>query len=179
MTQIKYKQFAIRFDASVAINNHAPNMPSYARKKIRRSRIASDIEEDEGVSINGDAEDDEQELEGVKASATVTKKEKGKAVAKHRQVADGQSDGQVEDEDTENESDDDNVKIDVANFKDQPLSRVEMPKVKGLATDWEDMAKKIQQSWAGVRQVAVAIAESAEDEKCQKVCPVVNNLVMD
>ncbi|KIL67837.1 hypothetical protein M378DRAFT_122007 [Amanita muscaria Koide BX008] len=96
------------------------------------------------------------------------RKGKGKAVDKRKAVEDNQSD-EVKDEDVDDESDDNNsAKIDVTNFKNQPLSRTEMPKVKGLASDWDSLDKKIQQSWAGVRQVSVAMAESTEDEQGHK-----------
>ncbi len=139
------------------------------RQRIRR-HVASDIEEDE-VLQNGTAE--EQEDEEVEVKSQTARKEKGrgkeKASEKRTRVEEDQSDGQDEEEVTEAESDDDAARVDVTNFKDQPLSRVEAGKLYGLSTDWKEMDKRMQQSWSGVRQVAVALAGTAEDEG-EKVC---------
>lgn len=139
------------------------------RQRIRR-HVASDIEEDD-VMEDGTAE--EQEDEEVEVKPNTAKKQKGKgkekASEKRTRVEEDQSDAQDEEEETEAESDDNAARVDVTNFKDQPLTGAETGKLHGLSTDWKELDKKIQQSWSGVRQVAVALAGTAEDEG-EKVC---------
>jgi hypothetical protein len=139
------------------------------RQRIRR-HVASDIEEDE-VLQDVTAEDQEDEEVEVKPQTVKKGKGKGKEKAseKRTRVEEDQSDGQDEEEETEAESDDDAARVDVTNFKDQPLSKAEAHKLYGLSTDWKEMDKRIQKSWSGVRQVAVALAGTAEDES-EKVC---------
>lgn len=140
------------------------------RNRTQR-RVASDIEDDDvmqdgTIKVQGD-----EEIE-VKPETTV-KKDKGKgkekASEKRKRVEEDQSDEQDEDEGTEDESDDDAARVDVTDFKDQPLSRVDGQKLHGFATDWKEMDRNIQQSWSGVRQVGVALAGTAKDED-EKVC---------
>ncbi|KAK2465226.1 hypothetical protein APHAL10511_002580 [Amanita phalloides] len=110
---------------------------------------------------------DKKQAVKIESRPQVVKKEKGKgkAAKKRNRVEEDQSDGQDDHEDSGQESDDENARMEVTNFKDQPLGRAEAQKLRGLASDWRDIDKKIQQSWVGVRQVAVAMAGAVEDEE--------------
>lgn len=139
------------------------------RQRTRR-RVASDIEEDE-VMQDGTAR--AQADEEIEVKTMTTKKEKGKgkekASEKRKRVEEDQSDEEDEDEEPEDESDDNAARVDVTDFKDQALGKIEGQKLHGFATDWKEMDRKIQSTWTGVRQVGVALAGTAEDEG-EKVC---------
>ena len=137
------------------------------KKSGRRHRVSSDTEEDD-VMEDGTAY--AQKDEEVKVKTEVVKKGKGKAPERRRRAEEDGSDEQDEDEEMEDESDDNNARIDVSDFKDQPLGRGELQKLHGLAADWSELDYKIQQSWGGIRQVALAIAETADGEEGEKVC---------
>ncbi|KAF8631792.1 hypothetical protein AX17_005007 [Amanita inopinata Kibby_2008] len=130
---------------------------SSSRKRLtRRQRVASDIEEDESTQNKPEVKED------VGGKSRRVKKEKG-AVGKRKRVEEEHSDGQHDEEQVEGDDGDENdARIDITNLSDQPLGRAELQKLKGLASDWQVMDKSIQQSWARVREVAVAMAEAAE-----------------
>ena len=139
------------------------------RNRTRR-RVASDIENDD-VMQDGTVQVQEDEEIDVKPETVNKDKGKGKEKAseKRKRVEEDQSDEQDEDEGTEDESDDNAARVDVTDFKDQPLGRVDGQKLYGFATDWKEMNRNIQSNWTGVRQVGVALAGTAKDED-EKVC---------
>lgn len=125
--------------------------PSTSRRKpTHRRRLDSDIEEDESTQKNTKA------LEGSRPK----KPSKGKGHERPPQVP-GDGDDPM--------GEDDNDVVDVDNFEDQPLSKVDMGKFRGLSQDWNSMASKIRQNWSVVGEVAAAMADSAEGTELEKV----------
>lgn len=124
--------------------------PSTSRRKpTHRRRLDSDIEEDESTQKNTKA------LEGSRPK----KPSKGKGHERPPQVP-GDGDDPM--------GEDDNDVVDVDNFEDQPLSKADMGKFRGLSQDWNSMASKIRQNWSVVGEVAAAMADSAEGTELEK-----------
>lgn len=118
--------------------------------KSRNRQVTSDIEDDD-VQVEND------EVDNIKETKKTKKRPKATAV----QESDADSEAGVAD-------DDEDGIIDVKKFGDHSLSRAELPKLQGLARDWEAMAQRIDQSLQGPTDVAVA-AVDASDEKMEKV----------
>lgn len=67
------------------------------------------------------------------------------------------------------ESDDDDGRIDVENFRDQPLDKKEGAKLHGIAQDWELIRKQIHQgSFSLVKDVAISLADVMEVDQSVK-----------
>ena len=109
--------------------------------------------EDDGVDEDGD--EDEQ----PSRSARVKKERISKRKQPDPKVPVG-----------DNEDDDDDDRIDVENFKDQPLAREDAGKVAGIIKDWE-MIRKQSQSGAGgwMEGIGVSMADLMDGEEAQKV----------
>ena len=71
-------------------------------------------------------------------------------------------------DDDENE-DNDEGRIDIENFRDQPLGKIDAPKLQGIGKDWITMEQRVRQHWKVVGDVAVSIADAAEGEDAEKV----------
>ncbi|KAF8636024.1 hypothetical protein AX15_000184 [Amanita polypyramis BW_CC] len=134
------------------------------KKPSRLRRVSSDIDEEE-VMENGTA--NARENDEVKTERVV-KKGKEKAPERRKRAGGDESDEQDEDEEMADGSDDDDTRLDVSDFKDQPLGRGELQKLHGLATDWKDLDKKIKQNSGGVIQAALEIADIADGEEGEK-----------
>ncbi|KAJ7601027.1 zinc-finger of the MIZ type in Nse subunit-domain-containing protein [Mycena floridula] len=69
--------------------------------------------------------------------------------------------------------------IDMENFGDHPLSKADLQKLQGLATDWEQMAKKIEMSLGGPGDVAISMADLADGDQVQKGLIELENIVKE
>jgi len=67
------------------------------------------------------------------------------------------------------DEDDDEGRIDIENFSDQPLEKIDAPKLQGIGRDWITMEQRVRQHWKVVGDVAVSIADAAEGEDAEKV----------
>ncbi|KAH7913405.1 hypothetical protein BJ138DRAFT_1146131 [Hygrophoropsis aurantiaca] len=139
---------------------------SSSRRKSARSRrepSSDGIEEDHatqqdaGDDVEGEGSDEEQP-----SRKRTLKKEKKSA----RKV---KEDSEQEDEPPLPDDDDDDDRIDIQNFKDQPLGREEGAKLRGIAQDWELIRKQIHQGSFGlVKDVAVSLADVMEGEHAEE-----------
>jgi len=125
--------------------------------------LSSDgIEEDQPTQHGGEDEEvDDDEDEQPVRSARV-KREK---LSKGRRPDPKEPTG-----DNSDEEDDDEDRIDVENFKDQPLAREDASKVAGIIKDWE-MIRKQSQSGAGgwMEGIGVSMADLMDEEEAKKV----------
>ena len=136
-------------------------MPS-RRTARRRARSSSEEIEDQPNTQETRTDDVEGSEGEDTATARPTKKANGKGKSKTKQGTNGAGPSLVE-----NGDDDEaalraaNDRIDVQNFKDQPLSKEDAKKIQGLVVDWETIVKKIEDNpFTLVREVAASMAES-------------------
>ncbi|KAH7921912.1 hypothetical protein BV22DRAFT_1038079 [Leucogyrophana mollusca] len=137
-----------------------------SRRKSARSRRepSSDrIEEDDptqhGADDDVEGEGSEEEQPQRKRKSVVVKKEK-------KSTKQARGDSEPEEEPAEHDEDDDDDRIDIQNFKDQPLGREEGMKLRGIAQDWEMIRKQIHQSsFNMVKGVAISLADVMEGEQ--------------
>ncbi|KAI6147499.1 hypothetical protein BKA82DRAFT_139549 [Pisolithus tinctorius] len=129
-------------------------MPAASRKRASRARRepsddhieAGDLTQRDGEAVDSEASDGEQSRRTVKKDK---KDKKGKAVHGEGGLA--------------LESDNDDGRIDVENFRDQPLDKKEGAKLHGIAQDWELIRKQIHQgSFSLVKDVAISLADVME-----------------
>jgi hypothetical protein len=141
-----------------ALNVNAILMPSTAsssrrtRARVSKRPSSDDIEEDNPVLPREDVDDDE-EMQPPPPS----RKKKGK-----RPVAADSKEGE--------DSGDDDDDMDLDNFENQPLSKSDGAKLRGLAQDWSQIRKGVHQlSFDQLREIAIAMADTAEGEAAEKV----------
>jgi hypothetical protein len=136
---------------------------SYSRRKTNsRRQISSDIEEDNPTQHTQDNLDDHDDDEPRRVSKSV-KKEK-KPNIKQRQ----EPQGHPNHDDQDDEDDEDDSRINVDDFHNQPLGKRDLPKLAGMSSDWSQMAKKIRQNWNVVGDVAISMADVAEEDEGEK-----------
>ncbi|KAG5715203.1 E3 SUMO-protein ligase nse2 [Termitomyces sp. T112] len=139
-------------------------MPSatFSRKKSHKRQASSEIEDGGPSSFRGveQVEDDEDEPYTRRVNRVKTEKKPNVATKKERVLND-------EDEDNGGDDDDDE-RIDVENFHDQPLSRVEFTRLQGLSRDWKMVADQVKPNWSVVGDVAVALADHSEGKEVEQ-----------
>jgi len=127
---------------------------SRRRTRITKQSSSDRIEEDNPTQQGEDVDGDEEEQ--PKPS---TRRAKGKARANTLQ----QETVGVEDDVEEDEND-------YKNLPDQPLSKSDAAKLKGLALDWSQIRKGIHQpSFNQLRDIAIALADTTEGDEAEGV----------
>ncbi|KAF8158331.1 hypothetical protein B0H34DRAFT_450510 [Crassisporium funariophilum] len=134
-----------------------PVATSSRRKPNVRRQNSSDIEDSRPTQADGAEDDaiDETRPQGSRARVKMEKKANGK------QRAEPERDDEAAAED-DAEEDDDEDRIDVDNFPDHPLSRVDLVKINGISKDWESMQRQTWDKWDSIKDVAAAMAEAGE-----------------
>lgn len=166
-------QVAIPFLVNLLFIFVMPVATSSRRKKNARSNRApsSDgIEEDQPTQGGEDDEvDDDEEGDQPSRSARVKKEKlvKGRRLAPKAPARDEDDD----DDDGEGDAEDaDMGRIDVENFKDQPLSREDAGKVSGIIKDWEMIRKRNDDAAKGLMEnIGISMADLMEEEEATKV----------
>lgn len=135
---------------------------AFSRKKSHKHKVSSEIEDD-GQSMSryaAQVEDDEDNPHSRRVNG-VKKDKRPNVVARKERIPD--------DED-EDDGGDDEERIDVENFRDQPLGRTEVTKLQGLSRDWKMVADQVKPNWSVVGDVAVALADYGEGKEVEYVC---------
>ena len=135
---------------------------SKSRRRVRRAPSSDHIEEEDDPSqkraddVDND-EDSEGDVQPVRKKISVKKEKKPKINHGDTEApAAGPSN-------TNNNTDDDDDRIDIQNFRDQPLDKKDGPKLHGIAQDWEMIRKQIHQSsFRLVKDVAISLADVME-----------------
>jgi hypothetical protein len=141
---------------------------TFSRRNASRRQASSDIEEDQPTQHRGREAVDNEEDEDEQPRRRVNGVKKEKKATSSRQVAKQPiKNSETKDEDDDDEDDD---RIDVENFHDQPLGRVDLPKILGLSKDWQQMEKQVQQNWNVIVDVATSVADAAEGDDAETVC---------
>lgn len=145
-----------------------------SRRRIRRAPSSDNIEEEDDPSqrhaddVDND-EDSEEDVQPVRKKVTVKKEKKPK-------INGGDVDPPVagpSNAHDRNDGDDDD-RIDIENFRDQPLDKKEGAKLHGIAQDWEMIRKQIHQSsFRLVKDVAISLADVMEVGKAEEVSAVI------
>ena len=133
-------------------------VPTASRHRLARRQNSEEIEDARRTQARrpaDDVSDDDQPAVRVK------KEKKGKKRAVANDEDDDAPDGAAPADDDDEDEDD---RIDVDNFPDQPLSRADLHKLKGISQDWESMANQIGQQHGIYRDVATAMAEAGEPD---------------
>ncbi|KAN0087448.1 hypothetical protein V8E55_006069 [Tylopilus felleus] len=140
-----------------------------SRRRIRRAPSSDNIEEEDDPSqrhaddVDND-EDSEEDVQPVRKKVTVKKEKKPK-------INGGDVDPPVagpSNAHDRNDGDDDD-RIDIENFRDQPLDKKEGAKLHGIAQDWEMIRKQIHQSsFRLVKDVAISLADVMEVGKAEE-----------
>ena len=133
-----------------------------SRRRVRRAPSSDHIEEEDDPSqkraddVDND-EDSEEDVQPVRKKVSVKKEKKPKINHGDTEApAAGPSN-------TNNNNDDDDDRIDIQNFRDQPLDKKDGPKLHGIAQDWEMIRKQIHQSsFRLVKDVAISLADVME-----------------
>jgi hypothetical protein len=144
-----------------ALTNQGIIMPvassSRRRTRITKQSSSDRIEEDNPTQQGEDVDGDEEEQ--PKQS---TKRAKGKARATSR--------GALQQETVGGEDDVEEDENDYKNLPDQPLSKSDAAKLKGLALDWSQIRKGIHQpSFNQLRDIAIALADTTEGDEAEGV----------
>ncbi|KAF9468565.1 hypothetical protein BDZ94DRAFT_1208718 [Collybia nuda] len=137
-----------------------PTAISSRRKHSSRRRNSSDIEEDRPSQPRNEEVDEQDGSDDQPRRRTNgVRKEK-------RPQQGGQARRKLEDYDGEMDKDekDDDDKIDITNFQDQPIAKVDMKKLLGLAQDWNQMEKLVRQNWKIIGDAATSMAEAVEGD---------------
>lgn len=145
-----------------------PAASSSRRRNNGRSRVlaSDDIEEDQHSQHENEDDDvDEDENEEQPSRSARVKKEKLSRSRRSQHVESAGDEDEDEDEVDEN-------RIDIANFKDQPLSKDDSgPKINGIIKDWEMIRKQSQHSVKGLMDsIGVSMADLMQPEEAKKVC---------
>ena len=140
---------------------------TFSRRNASRRLASSDIEEDQPIQKKGREVVDDEEDENEQSRRRVNGVKKEKKATSSRQVARQSQKDTNKDDDNE---EDDNDRIDVDNFHDQPLGRVDLPKLLGLSKEWQQMEKQVQQNWNVIVDVAASVADAAEGADADEVC---------
>ncbi|EPQ54656.1 hypothetical protein GLOTRDRAFT_130007 [Gloeophyllum trabeum ATCC 11539] len=124
-----------------------------SRRRSRREPVEEPVAEDQGADAQEDIEEEERP---ARRSSKVVKKEVKSARIKVDE-SDDEKDEQVE------------GRIDVTNFKDQPLDVKEGTKLGGLASDWATMAKTLNSSaFNALKELAPSMAEAVDGDEGSK-----------
>ena len=146
----------------LSTNSTMPVSSSSRRRAngTNRQHSSDGIEEDQPTQSQGEDDDvDEDEQSSRSARVKKEKLSKGKRSDPKEPTGDGND-----------EEDDDDGRIDVENFKDQPLAKEDASKVAGIIKDWE-MIRKQSQSGAGgwMENIGVSMADLMDEEEGKKV----------
>jgi len=127
----------------------------------RRTRSSSEEIEDQPNTQETRTDDVEGSEGEDTTTARPTKKANGKGESKTKPGINGAGPSRVENDDGEEAAlRAANDRIDVQNFKDQPLSKEDAKKIQGLVVDWETIVKKIEDNpFTLVREVAASMAK--------------------
>lgn len=136
-----------------------PVASSSRRRNVRR-QASSDIEEDHPTQRGAQEEVDEDEEEQPRRKNV----KKERTSAKKAKVEKGTVKANNSDDD-----DDDDDRIDIANFRNQPLRKADATKLQGLTKDWESLRQNIAQNFKHVRSVAISVADATEPDQGAKV----------
>jgi E3 SUMO-protein ligase NSE2 len=131
--------------------------------RANRQPSSDGIEEDQPTQHRGedDEVDDEDEDEQPSRSARAKKEKISKGKPSHPKAHAG---------DNDEGEDDDEGRIDVENFKDQPLAREDAGKVAGIIKDWEMIRKQSQSGASGwMENIGVSMADLMDEEEAKKV----------
>ncbi|GLB38458.1 putative zinc-finger of the MIZ type in Nse subunit [Lyophyllum shimeji] len=134
---------------------------TFSHRKSNKRQASSDIEED-GPSYSraaAQADDDEHEPQPRRQT---------NGVKKEKKLARKQEPTRDEDDDGAEDDDDDDERIDVDNFRDQPLRRADVNKLQGVSRDWNNFDLQVRPNWNVVGDVAVALAEAGEGSDVQE-----------
>jgi len=139
-------------------NGRAARQPS--SDGIEEDQLVQHQREDDEV----DDDDDEDEPAGQQPSPTRPARFKKEKLSKGRRSGPKERSG-----DNGDEEDDDDGRIDVENFKDQPLAKEDAGKVAGIIKDWE-MIRKQSQSGAGgwMASIGVSMADLMDEEEAKR-----------
>lgn len=125
-----------------------PAMPVATSSRRRRRAPSSDIEEDRPNNV-AEAPVDSDDDAPVAPKSRKTKKRT-------------QSDQQVDN--------DGELPDIISNFQDQPLTRMDLQKLGGVADDWNMIRKQVHtQHFSLMNEIGANVAEFADSEKSQKV----------
>ncbi|KAF8073814.1 hypothetical protein FPV67DRAFT_769004 [Lyophyllum atratum] len=128
---------------------------TFSRRKSSKRQASSDIE-DEGPSHPRAAEQVEDDEPQSRRRANGVKKER-KPVLKQELTR-----REANDADGDDDDDDDDERIDIKNFRDQPLGRADVTKLQGISRDWNSFEKQVRPNWRVVGDVAIVLAEAGE-----------------
>jgi len=144
-------------------------MPAASSSRRRRNREPSEdrIENEDFTQRGRENDDVDEEDEQPRRKST---KEKKLSVKKSKARNEPQGD---DDEGEGKQQEDDDDRIDVNDFKDQPLDRKDAPKISGIAQDWKAIRENVHtSSFQLVTDIAASLAEvegeSQEDKKTSK-----------
>lgn len=131
-------------------------------RSSRRRDPSSDGIEDAQVSQRRIASDDELEDEEEEQPRRSAKGKKGKPT---REIG-----SEAEDDGDEDDELEDDGRIDVNNFKDQPLIKTEAGKIKGVASDWANIRTQSQNTVKGLMDnVGTSLADLMPPDEAEKV----------
>jgi TATA-binding protein-associated factor Taf7 len=153
-------------------------MPKASSSRQRKFEPSSDIDEEDSFQHDPhdgmDVDDIDDEDEGRKPLRTSRSgKERKPNIKKGKAKATG-GDDEVDAEDAEDEG----SRIDVANFRDQPLDKSDANRLNGLCKDWESMRKGLSEaSFQMLNDIGRMLAEVDADGKVRKeICWITTNL---
>ncbi|KAF4589968.1 hypothetical protein EYR40_009645 [Pleurotus pulmonarius] len=122
------------------------------RNRPARTQVESDIEDEPATQPSQD--------ERQSSARTKNARRGGPSNASRMQV-DGEEDernsGAVKDEGDDEDDEDD--RIDVANFYNQPLTKDDLPRLKGLSGDWGTMHDNIANRTGFIAELAASVAD--------------------
>ena len=144
--------------------SHAMPVATTSRQKSSRQRDpSSDGIEEIQASQRRIANNDELEDEVEEQPKRSTKGRKGNPA--------GAMGSETEESGYEDEELEDDSRINVNNFKDQPLIKAEAGKIKGVASDWENIRTQSQNTVKGLMDnVGTSLADLMQPDEAEKVC---------
>ncbi|RDB17908.1 E3 SUMO-protein ligase nse2 [Hypsizygus marmoreus] len=140
---------------------------TFSRRKSSRRQMSSDIEEDRPSQSRADEQVEEADEGPSRRRTNGVKKEKKPNISRRQERA-PEVNGNRDEDDEDDDDDDEDGRIDIANFRDQPLAKTDVVKLQGIARDWNQMEITTRQNWRVVGDVAVAIADAAEGEDAEQ-----------
>jgi hypothetical protein len=159
----------------VTSSSRRKTLPTKGRSSRNRAPSSDRIEEDldsqpeagTDDDVDNDNNEDEDEDEQPVRPSRVKKEKTSKTGRRSRPTAD---DDEEEDEDEEQVNEDHGDRIDVANFKDQPLARSDAGKLTGITKDWEMVRKQSQSAANGLMEnIGVSMADLMDEDEATKV----------
>ncbi|KDQ25993.1 hypothetical protein PLEOSDRAFT_1078328 [Pleurotus ostreatus PC15] len=121
------------------------------RTRPARTQAESDIEDEPETQPS-------QDERQPSAKGKNARRGDGRSNASRMQV-DGEDEPKTEAAKDEDDDDDENDRIDVANFYNQPLTKEDLPRLKGLAGDWGTMHDNIANKTGFIAELAASIAD--------------------